>query len=607
MDMTMDNRQWTFKKEDLLERILDFGVRIVKLANTLPKTPAGFKIGSQIVGSATSIGANTQEAQDASSKPDFISKMSIALREAKESKFWLKLIKKAGLLPDEQINPELEEADELCAIYSTIVKKAKLNLSNVKSQMSNAKGFTLIELLVVISIIAILSTIGIATYQGVQTKARDSVRKNDLIKLSAALEIYNQQHNGSYIRTVNPNALEDCRRDTGTFYDDLVIKSLMDNNVPKDPSGTDYCYIAVNGGKSYRLFAKLENCSGSSGNLCSSTNFNYSITSPDLSIAATFSPPDVVPTPTPSPTSPPTVPTITNLSANLLSNSATFSFDASGFSVYNFNYIVDISTSPTMSSDTWFTFAQGPYNTLSNTDPKKWGSYTCGQTVYWRVYTYISTGNVTSPTKQSTVTCPTPTPTPSPTPSPSTQPAAIFHYAFVTSQAYDGNLVQRASDLGLAPTDGLDAADKLCKYLADRSTNTNVRGKSWKAWLSDSTNSPSTRFNQSTIPYQLVNGTTVVANNWTDLTDGSIQNRININESGVVNIAAQTVWTVTDQTGAKETFDKPSLACDNWSNSTNRYLANGMGDNSYTDSKWTANGWLQYTCNQQAYLYCFEQ
>lgn len=130
--LTINNEQLTFKREQLFERVLNFGVRVIKLVNKLPKTPAGFKLGSQLVASATSIGANTQEAQGASSKPDFINKMSISLKEAKETKFWLTLINKAGLLNDNSIDSELKESDELCAIYSTIVKRAKLNLSNVK-------------------------------------------------------------------------------------------------------------------------------------------------------------------------------------------------------------------------------------------------------------------------------------------------------------------------------------------------------------------------------------------------------------------------------------------------------------------------------------------
>lgn len=286
----MENGKLTFKKENLLERVLNFGVRIIKLVNKLPKTPAGFKVGSQLVGSATSIGANTEEAQDASSKPDFISKMSIALREAKESKFWLKLIKKSELLLVEQVDPELKEVDELCAIYSTIVKKAKLNLSNVKSQMSNVSGFTLIELLITISIVAVLSTVGLIVFQGIQSKARDSIRKNDLSKLAAALEIYYQQ-NYKYIVNTDGTDLGSCDSSlTSTFYNGIA--SSMSNGVPDDPlTHQAYCYISLSAGsppkagQSFRLFAKMENANNANLTGCVSSSYNYSAVSDNTSLA----------------------------------------------------------------------------------------------------------------------------------------------------------------------------------------------------------------------------------------------------------------------------------------------------------------------------------
>lgn len=144
----------------------------------------------------------------------------------------------------------------------------------------NQKGFTLIELLVVISIIAILSTIGIMTYQGVTGKARDSIRKQDLNTLATALEIYSQRNNGDYVE-----AITICQTDPdpnfNTFYNAIKTYLSDQNNLPKDPlTKLAYCYISDSGG--YRLFAKLENCQGSSGNLCEGLNYNYSIYSEDL-------------------------------------------------------------------------------------------------------------------------------------------------------------------------------------------------------------------------------------------------------------------------------------------------------------------------------------
>jgi len=74
------------------------------------------------------------------------------------------------------------------------------NRNGFTTFMRTERGFTLIELLVTISIIAVLSSIGLIVYQGVQSKARDSIRKSDLQKLAIALEIYAQQPNGLYVR-----------------------------------------------------------------------------------------------------------------------------------------------------------------------------------------------------------------------------------------------------------------------------------------------------------------------------------------------------------------------------------------------------------------------
>lgn len=144
-------------------------------------------------------------------------------------------------------------------------------------------GFTLVELLVAISIIAILSTVGATIYLGIQSKARDSIRKSDLTKLATALELYFQK-NSAYVLPQTGD--ESCTRDTNTFYTDPAIASYMsDNTVPKDPqTQTNYCYISINNGQAFRLFAKLENCTGSGGNLCTDTTYNYSVVSDNITI-----------------------------------------------------------------------------------------------------------------------------------------------------------------------------------------------------------------------------------------------------------------------------------------------------------------------------------
>lgn len=98
------NDEW---KRKFLERLLQFSVRIVLLTNLLPKTPAGFAIASQLIRAGTSVGANVQEAQDASSIRDFIQKLSISLREAKETRYWLEIINRTNLLSEGRTMLEL--------------------------------------------------------------------------------------------------------------------------------------------------------------------------------------------------------------------------------------------------------------------------------------------------------------------------------------------------------------------------------------------------------------------------------------------------------------------------------------------------------------------
>src|SRR3989344_6570042 len=120
----MSNAQLTI---NITSRSTRFAVSIIKLANLLPRTPAGFAIASQIVRSGTSIGANIQEAQSASSKKDFIHCMIISLKEARETFYWLLIIEKSHLITANKLTFLLKEIDEIIRILVTIIKKSKKN------------------------------------------------------------------------------------------------------------------------------------------------------------------------------------------------------------------------------------------------------------------------------------------------------------------------------------------------------------------------------------------------------------------------------------------------------------------------------------------------
>lgn len=137
-------------------------------------------------------------------------------------------------------------------------------------------GFTLIELLVAISIIAVLSIISLVAYQGVTARARDSIRKSDLNSIAFALEIAFQK-NGSYIEGNGT-----CELDTPKLYDALA-SYMSDGVVPRDPlTKVEYCYISLQAGGKYILYAKLENCKDPDiidPATCASDTYNYKLES----------------------------------------------------------------------------------------------------------------------------------------------------------------------------------------------------------------------------------------------------------------------------------------------------------------------------------------
>lgn len=125
----MDNSAKSEKVFDIRKRSVDFAVLIVRLSALLPRNAAGFAIAGQIVRSGTSVGANIEEAQDAASKKDFIHCLVIALKEARETEYWLEVIKQSKILENPVLDSALQEVEELIKILTTIVKKLKANLT----------------------------------------------------------------------------------------------------------------------------------------------------------------------------------------------------------------------------------------------------------------------------------------------------------------------------------------------------------------------------------------------------------------------------------------------------------------------------------------------
>jgi four helix bundle protein len=115
-------------ERNLDARLLQYGARVIRLVEALPKTLVCNRIGDQLLRSGIAVGANYEEAQGAESRPDFNHKLQIALKELRESNYWLRLREIAGKLPRDRLAGIIDESTQLRAILSKAVASAKANL-----------------------------------------------------------------------------------------------------------------------------------------------------------------------------------------------------------------------------------------------------------------------------------------------------------------------------------------------------------------------------------------------------------------------------------------------------------------------------------------------
>ena len=116
------------KKFDLEDRLIDFAVAMIQLADSLPKTKIGNHIAGQIIRSGTSPASNYGEAQAAESTDDFIHKMKICLKELRETLVWLKIIAKSRFIKRPlNLEPLLDENNQLISIFVKSIATAKKN------------------------------------------------------------------------------------------------------------------------------------------------------------------------------------------------------------------------------------------------------------------------------------------------------------------------------------------------------------------------------------------------------------------------------------------------------------------------------------------------
>ena len=113
------------RKYDLEERTAVFAERVIDFALDVERNPVTLPIVSQLVRAATSVGANYCEADDAESKKDFRHKIGLCRKEARETKYWFRMIARAALQTKQQARPLWQEAKELHLIFSKIRRSSE--------------------------------------------------------------------------------------------------------------------------------------------------------------------------------------------------------------------------------------------------------------------------------------------------------------------------------------------------------------------------------------------------------------------------------------------------------------------------------------------------
>ena len=109
------------KRYDLEGRTLEYGKRIISLSKYIIKNPINLPLISQFIRSGTSVGANYREANETSTKKDFLFRMRICRKEAKETLYWLDMIVEANPDLGQRVEPLIKETSELVKIFASII------------------------------------------------------------------------------------------------------------------------------------------------------------------------------------------------------------------------------------------------------------------------------------------------------------------------------------------------------------------------------------------------------------------------------------------------------------------------------------------------------
>jgi four helix bundle protein len=124
---TPNAQRKTNPRFNLEDRLLEFSARIIRLVDALPNTRAANHLAGQILRSGTSPYGNHGEVEAAESRKDFVHKLKVCLKELKETRRWLRLVKKSKMLPEKNMVLILAESEELIRIFFASVRTAEKN------------------------------------------------------------------------------------------------------------------------------------------------------------------------------------------------------------------------------------------------------------------------------------------------------------------------------------------------------------------------------------------------------------------------------------------------------------------------------------------------
>lgn len=116
------------------QKTKQFAIKIIRFGNALMAEKKEYVISRQVVRSGTAIGANTRESWNAQSKADFINKLSVALKEADETLYWLEVLVESEMISRESFNELYIDLKEILALLTASVKTAKANLEKEKQK-----------------------------------------------------------------------------------------------------------------------------------------------------------------------------------------------------------------------------------------------------------------------------------------------------------------------------------------------------------------------------------------------------------------------------------------------------------------------------------------